>query len=152
ETELTGEEVITGYVSLIQQTYDEKQLEILARITQMNCDHESIDNKWLKLDENFDIESIIAIEATKKWRELQDSMKESEGEEEAPEETESPDGEEADEAPVEEAPVEEAPVEEAPVEEAPVEEAPAEEAPAEEAPAEEAPAEEAPAEEAPVEE
>ena len=54
---------------MVKDIYDEKQLEILAMITKMNCDHEMLDNKWIKLDENFDIESIIAIEATKKWRE-----------------------------------------------------------------------------------
>ncbi|MCR5806500.1 MAG: hypothetical protein K6G68_05635 [Oscillospiraceae bacterium] len=95
EEELTGEEVITGYVKVVKDIYDEKQLEILAMITKMNCDHEMLDNKWIKLDENFDIESIIAIEATKKWRELQDSMAETEDEEEAPEETEAPTEEDA---------------------------------------------------------
>ena len=95
EENLTGEEVITGYVKVVKDIYDEKQLEILAMITKMNCDHDMLDNKWIKLDENFDIESIIAIEATKKWRELQDSMKETEDEEEAPEETEAPTEEDA---------------------------------------------------------
>jgi hypothetical protein len=95
EQELTGEEVITGYVKVVKDVFDEKQLEILAMITKMNCDHDMLDNKWIKLDENFDIESIIAIEATKKWRELQDSMAETEDEEEAPEETEAPTEEDA---------------------------------------------------------
>ena len=95
EEELSGEEVITGYVKVVKDVFDEKQLEILAMITKMNCDHDMLDNKWIKLDENFDIESIIAIEATKKWRELQDSMAETEDEEEAPEETEAPTEEDA---------------------------------------------------------
>lgn len=82
EKELSGEKVITGYIDLIKDIYDEKQLDILARIAMMGCDHEMLDNRWIKLDENFDIESIIAIEAAKKWREIQDSMKDSEENEE----------------------------------------------------------------------
>ena len=82
EEELSGEEVITGYVKVVKDVFDEKQIEILAMITKMDCDHDMLDNKWIKLDENFDIESIIAIEATKKWRELQDSQAGSDGEEE----------------------------------------------------------------------
>ena len=61
EQDLSGEKVITGYVKVVKDIYDEKQLEILAMITKMDCDHEMLDNKWIKLDENFDIESIIAI-------------------------------------------------------------------------------------------
>ncbi|MBO6308726.1 MAG: hypothetical protein J6N70_07840 [Oribacterium sp.] len=80
EQELTGKEVITGYVKVVKDVYDEKQLEILSMISAMNCNHEMLDNKWLKIDENFDIESIIAIEATKKWRELQDSTNEEDSE------------------------------------------------------------------------
>ena len=92
EEELSGEEVITGYVKVVKDVFDEKQLEILAMITSMDCDHDMLDNKWIKLDENFDIESIIAIEAAKKWREIRDSRSAGEseepGEEEAEEEAE----------------------------------------------------------------
>ncbi|MBP3267501.1 MAG: hypothetical protein J6M07_04160, partial [Ruminococcus sp.] len=95
EQELTGEEVITGYVKVVKDVFDEKQLEILAMITKMNCDHDMLDNKWIKLDENFDIESIIAIEATKKWRELQDSQSEDESEVTGEELAEEPSEEEA---------------------------------------------------------
>ena len=76
--ELDGVDVVTGYVDVVRDIYDEKQLEVLAFITQLESDSGSLDNKYIKLEECFDIESIIAIEAAKKWREIQDSEEDSE--------------------------------------------------------------------------
>ena len=70
---LEGEEVLTGYVDVVRDIYDEKQLEILETITRLECDSDSLENKFIKLEECFDIESIIALEAAKKWREVQNS-------------------------------------------------------------------------------
>lgn len=70
EVDLDGNEVITGYINVIRDIFDEKQLEILAELSTLEYDHDEMDNRYIKLEESFDAECIMALAAVRKQRRL----------------------------------------------------------------------------------
>lgn len=70
DVDLDGLEVIEGYISVMQDIYDEEQLKLLADFSKITYDHDETDTHYIQLENSFDLESIMALAAVRKQRKL----------------------------------------------------------------------------------